>query len=354
VKFNKIKTTLVAALIVIGTSSSITLAAQDDLASAQIKQTTYTNPLNVPVADPFVYHEDGIYYLYGTDDQRGSAYGFPVLTSTDLVNWEFKGYAFTKDENTWSQCNFWGPEIAKVGDNYYMYFNGSPNKYQGVPFNMHLCIAIGKSPLGPFTEYKAPFYKAAGTDEAIDQNIFIDNDGKAYLVFTQVTMGRNEIRVVKLKDNLIEFDGKPILASIPTQAWEARPWNGHMVNEGGYMFKRKGFYYLTYTANDFQDSHYSIGYMTSKNPMGPWTKFENNPILSKTETVHGPGNGMFVPSPDGSELFIVYHTHNKPGQVGPRKVAIDRVYFKEVQNGPDILSIYGPTSTPQAMPSGAK
>ena len=27
-------------------------------------QATYTNPLNVMVADPFVYEEDGIYYLY--------------------------------------------------------------------------------------------------------------------------------------------------------------------------------------------------------------------------------------------------------------------------------------------------
>ena len=85
-----------------------------------------------------------------------------------------------------------------------------------------------------------------------------------------------------------------------------------------------------------------------------WEKYEGNPILSKTEAIEGPGNGMFVKSPDGTELFIVYHTHFKPGQVGPRRVAIDRVRFQEVENGPDILAIDGPTSTPQPMPSAAK
>lgn len=317
---------------------------------------TYTNPLDVPVADPFVYEEDGVYYLYGTDDANGSERGVPVLVSTDLVNWENKGYAFEPSETTWSKRNYWGPEMAKVGDDYYLYFNGSPNESPDPPWNMHLCIAKGTSPLGPFKEFRAPFYKPAPPEEAIDQNVFIDDDGTAYLVFTQVIMGRNDIRVVKLKDNMVEFDGEPLLAVYPTQEWECRPMGGgkHLVNEGGAMLKHEGYYYLTYTGNSFTDPNYAIGYATSKSPLGPWKKYEGNPILSKTDAIHGPGNGMFVKSPDGTETFIVYHTHFKPGQIGPRKVAIDRVRFHDVENGPDILVIDGPTSTPQPMPSSAK
>lgn len=315
---------------------------------------TYTNPLGVPVADPFVYYEDGMYYLYGTDEQRGSAYGFPVLTSKHLVNWEYKGYAFHKTDDTWSQHNFWGPEVIKKDGEYYMYYNASPNKTPDPPFNMHLCIAKASSPLGPFREVKAPFYKAPPPDEAIDQNVFIDDNGQGYLVFTQVLFGRNDIRIVKLKDNLMEFDGEPVIAVIPTDPWEARPWQGHKVAEGGYMFKRDEYYYLLYTANHFLDPHYSMGYATSKNPLGPWKKYEGNPILSKTETVHGPGNGMLVKSPDGTETFLVYHTHCKPGQVSPRQAAIDRVRFKKVKNGPDIIVIEGPTSTAQPIPSNKK
>lgn len=320
-------------------------------------QATYTNPLDVPVADPFVFHENGVYYLYGTDDPNDSSNGVPVLVSTDLVHWENKGYAFHKDETTWSQRNYWGPEVVKAGDDYYMYFNGSPNRFRGPPFNMHLCIARAKSPLGPFKEFKAPFYKPAPPEEAIDQNVFIDDDGTPYLVFTQVIVGRNDIRIVKLKKNMVEFDGEPVLAVYPTQEWECRPMGDgrHLVNEGGCLIKHKGWYYLTYTGNSFTDPDYAIGYATSRSPLGPWTKYDGNPILSKTDAVEGPGNGMFVKSPDGTELFIVYHTHYKPGQVGPRKVAIDRARFERNPKGePDILVIDGPTSTPQPMPSAAQ
>ncbi len=315
----------------------------------------FNNPLKVSLADPFVYYEDGLYYLYGTDQARASSYGFPVLTSTDLVNWQFRDYAFHKTEDSWTQLHYWGPEVLKISEGrYYMYFNGSPNTEPDPPFNMHLCVAVSDSPLGPFKELKAPFYKAPEPDEAIDQNIFIDENGCGYLVYTQVTSGRNEIRVAKLKDNLLELETEPELIIIPTEPWESRPWNGHKVTEGAYMFRRGDYYYLLYTANDFQDPFYSIGYATSRDPLGPWLKYEGNPILAKTDSVHGPGNGMLIDSPDGEETFIIYHTHYKPGQVGPRQVAIDRVYFKENKNGPDVMMVDGPSLNLQPYPSGAQ
>jgi beta-xylosidase len=315
---------------------------------------SYQNPLGVSLADPFIYHEGDVYYLYGTDQQRASSYGFPVLTSTDLVNWQFRGYAFHKTKNTWTQLNYWGPEVLKTPEGkYYMYFNGSPNIKPGPPFNMHLCIAVSDTPLGPFEELKAPFYKAPDPDEAIDQNVFIDKDGTAYLVYTQVTFGRNDIRAARLKDNLVELETDPVIIIRPSEEWESRPWNGHKVTEGAYMFRRGDYYYLLYTANDYQDPFYSIGYATSKNPLGPWEKHKDNPILTKTKSVHGTGNGMLIKSPDGKETFMVYHTHYKPGQVGPRQLAIDRVYFKNNDKGPDVLVVDGPTCSPQPYPSGA-
>jgi len=313
----------------------------------------YQNPLPVPVADPFVFHEGQTYYLYGTDE-RDSSKGFPVYTSVNLVEWEDRGFAFSKSEKTWSKVNFWGPEVVKVGDAYYMYYNASPNKIPNVwPFHMHLCIAKSDSPLGPFTELKAPFYNPAGDDEAIDQNVFIDDDGTVFLYFTFVTKGRNEIQVVKLKDNMIEFDGEPVLCIRPEQDWENHPWNGHRVAEGAFILKHKGTYYLIYTANHFLDPDYCIGYATSENPMGPWEKYEGNPILKRSDFINGPGNGMIVTSPDGSEQFMVFHTHYNTTQVGPRQLAIDRVRFERNQDGPDRLVVDGPTHTPQPAPAGA-
>jgi hypothetical protein len=52
-------------------------------------------------------------------------------------------------------------------------------------------------------------------------------------------------------------------------------------------------------------------YATSKSPLGPYVKAANNSVLQKnTEkggTVTGTGHNNIVYSPDGKEMFYVYH-----------------------------------------------
>ena len=43
-------------------------------------KTKYQNPILIGYADPDVYFENGVYYLYAT------SYRYDVWTSTDLVN----------------------------------------------------------------------------------------------------------------------------------------------------------------------------------------------------------------------------------------------------------------------------
>jgi hypothetical protein len=84
--------------------------------------------------------------------------------------------------------------------------------------------------------------------------------------------------------------------------------------------------------------------------MGPWKKYEGNPILSGDgEKINGPGHHSFTRSPSG-QLYIVYHTHFDMTRMGPRKLAIDPAGFEpSPTGGPDILKVYGPTSTPQSV-----
>jgi hypothetical protein len=97
-----------------------------------------------------------------------------------------------------------------------------------------------------------------------------------------------------------------------------------------------------------------VGYATAPSPTGPWTKYAWNPILASNAYVHGAGHHSVTHSPDGREMFIAYHTHLDLMHVGPRKLAIDRLRFApNPDGGPDILEVYGPTLTPQPMPSGA-
>ena len=90
----------------------------------------------------------------------------------------------------------------------------------------------------------------------------------------------------------------------------------------------------------------------AENVLGPYTKYVNNDILTYTSAVDGCGDAIFTTSPDGTELFLVYHSHSEVGMIEPRKTYIDRVKFVPDPNGgPDILTVYGPTTTPQPLPS---
>ena len=54
-------------------------------------------------------------------------------------------------------------------------------------------------------------------------------------------------------------------------------------------------------------------------------------------------------SPSG-ELFIVYHKHASETVIHSRLICIDRCVFEKQENGHDVLTVYGPTSTPQRLP----
>ena len=113
------------------------------------------------------------------------------------------------------------------------------------------------------------------------------------------------------------------------------------------VIKHNGKYYLTYSANHTRSEDYAIGYAVSDNPLGPFEKYEGNPILHKTGAVNGTGHHSFVRSIDGSELICVYHCHCDKFNFQPRKVCIDRARFSVDDNGRDVLVIDGPTTTPQ-------
>ena len=93
------------------------------------------------------------------------------------------------------------------------------------------------------------------------------------------------------------------------------------------------------------------GYAVSDRPLGYWIKHKGNPILQKDIRigVSGPGHNCIVKLPDHKEWSIVYHSHAYPGNPGADRVLnTDRLVF-EVDR---ILSVIGPTRSPQALPSG--
>lgn len=317
------------------TFSNLSVKPEDKTMNAM---PTYTNAVLANVADPDVIYHDGTYYLYPTTTDKDAG-GIKVYTSTDLVHWHDHGLAMKAGKNNWGDSGFWAPNVTASHGKFYMTYTA----------NEHLCVSVSDSPLGPFKQPK--FGPMHPNTKEIDAHVFKAPDGHYYLYFVRFT-GGNVIYGAKLNPDLLTIDESTLTELLrPSQPWEKDMAD---VNEGPYMLYKDGKYFLTYSGSHFESPMYGVGYATSGAPLGHFTKYKFNPIMQSNSSVHGAGHHTFASSPDGKELFIIYHTHHDLTTTDPRKLAIDRVRFTHDANGQLILETSGPTVTPQPMPSGTK
>jgi arabinan endo-1,5-alpha-L-arabinosidase len=153
--------------------------------------------------DPAVLKTEEGYYLVATSNDSPDA--FPILFSTDLQNWSHKGFVFPEGEAPeWtahgrSIGDFWAPEMAKVGNEYWLVYTARRQ-------NNALVIGMAKSarPTGPWRDLGRPLldgfaYNTTGMDDdgthpvfsggVIDSHIFIDANGDRYLFWKRDTNG---------------------------------------------------------------------------------------------------------------------------------------------------------------------
>src|SRR4051794_27353017 len=100
--------------------NGVNMQTQLQTAANSTNNHSYSNPVyGSYMADPFVLQHDGHYYAYGTGPRGENGYCFPVLHSTDLVNWEAKGWALVPAGGD----DFWAPEVAYDNGVFYMYYS---------------------------------------------------------------------------------------------------------------------------------------------------------------------------------------------------------------------------------------
>jgi beta-xylosidase len=293
---------------------------QDENLNKQAK----TSP--VPYGDPFILLHGDTYYAYGTN----AANGIRVLTSKDLRTWDIPANPLALDKNdAWADRWFWAPEVYYINGKFYMYYSADE----------HICVATSDSPLGPFKqEVKKPMI--AG-EKCIDNSLFIDDDGKAYLFFDRFNDGLN-IWVAEMEDNLLEIKKETMKKCINvSQAWE-EVWP--RVNEGSFVVKHNGVYYMTYSGNSYESPYYGVGVATATNVKGPWVKYENNPIYQNIGELVGVGHSAMFTDKE-NKLRIVFHAHSSKTSIHPRAMHISSVYFK-AQGEKEIMVIDDSYLTP--------
>ncbi len=309
---------------------------------------TYQNPLPIKhIGDPFVLRAaDGAYYCYATSAPDG----FKAWMSLDLVNWQESVTVYTRQPDSWGVTNFWAPEVVFHAGRYLMQYTARWGENQ----SLRIGVAASDSPLGPFRDiHNRPMFDLGYA--AIDGHVLMDDDGRKFLYFSRdcsenIVDGRHEshLYVAELSNDLLTLKGAPVLLTRPEQAWELRSGDEWRWNEGPFVLKHAGQYYLMYSANCFATPEYAVGYAIAPDPCGPFVKAAHNPVLvASSPDISGPGHNSVTVAPDEQTLIIVYHIHTDPEHPGgDRQVCIDRMGFREDGS----LYVDGPTNTRRTIP----
>lgn len=291
------------------------------------------------MGDPFIYTHGGKYYMTGTTNDTE---GFQGYVSQDMINWSKLGFLYHKSSNPWGAGAYWAPEVFQSNGKFYMTYSCLHSQKN----QLYMGLAVSDTPEGPFRDLYAPWFDLGfGT---IDGHIFRDDDQKLYLYFsrngydddTKTAYGVNY--VVRLSADLSGPEGEPVLISRADCPWEM-VLEGNRCNEGPTVLKKDGVYYLTYSANDTGSSSYGVGYMTAKNPMGPWEKSPSNPILSSGNGILSPGHNSVFKDLEKDALHMAYHARenaNSPLRyvcISPLHVENGRLWVEQTRIEPTVL-----------------
>ncbi len=312
---------------------------------------TYRNPLGPPavaVPDPHVIRHGGRYFLYGTTDPEQ---GFRVHVSDDLVHWKEAGWAWRDTPDNWAEPPFWAPEVFEHKGRFYFTYSGRSKGSE--PARLLMGLAVADRPEGPFTDLHAPWFDPGYS--TIDGHLVLHDDGLPYLVFSRNGArdgySYGQLYAVPLARDFSRPAAESRLILEAGQDWERVRWATNRCNEGACIIRHDGKYVMTYSANNTSEPFYGVGVATATHPLGPWKKDPANPLLASNPAlgVSSPGHNGIATSPDGRELFIIYHSHSNPADpTSQRIVNLDRLHFDESGR----LRVTGPTREPQFLPSG--
>ncbi|HAL74030.1 MAG TPA: xylosidase [Clostridiales bacterium] len=260
-------------------------------------QSIYTNTRN-PIL-PLSFHvpdgeahvmPDGKLYIYGSYDDWENVFcseKYHVVSTADMKKWTFHDVSFEGKDVPWFkdpsapkyQGIDWtkptpfilkmhaGLDLAAENEKYEMIKDIDIPPLLFAPdcicrdgkYYLYFCmvdnsegVAVSDKPVGPFTN---PTQLPCG---GIDPSVFIDDDGQAYYYWGQLFS-----HGVKLNQDMISFDETQIIDNLVTE-------EDHYFHEGSSMRKIGDTYYYVY-ADMSRGKPTSLGYSTSRSPLGPFT-----------------------------------------------------------------------------------
>ncbi|KAI4598265.1 hypothetical protein KJ359_003149 [Pestalotiopsis sp. 9143b] len=311
---------------------------------ASLRGARADNPIvqDIYTADPAPVVYDGRVYVFTGHDEDGSTTydmrDWRVFSSGDMANWQHHESPMSLETFSWASANAWAGQVIERNDKFYYYV---PMTRSGG--SMAIGVGVSDSITGPYKDaIGAPLLE----NGEIDPTVFIDDDGQAYMYW-----GNPGLWYVKLNEDMISYSGEITSVDLTVAGFgtrEGESTRNTSFEEGPWIYKRNGLYYLVYAANCCAED---IRYSTGPSATGPWTyggiimeaqgaSFTNHPgIVDFNGTSYFfyhngalPGGGGFTRS-----VAVESFTYNSDGSIplmtmttdGPSQVASLNPYLRQ-------------------------
>jgi len=280
--------------------------------------------------DPFIFEDDGKYYLYVTAGKGTEAYS----ADDPFGEWKFEGVVCSIG----THHNYWAPSVIKIGDWYYIYVSCED---EGMFQYLH--VARAKSPLGPFEDPKCLFDKFS-----IDSHV-VQTEAGLFLWYAEDNTDTDRIGTRVFVDRLIDpytpaYQPREVI--VPTcdeeifmrnRHGDGRDW--HTI-EGAFWFEEDGWQYVMYSGACYQNDTYHIGYAAAKSTEADLTKVDFvkhtadgafDPVMIKNDYEEGVGHHSVLKYK--GDYYAIYHGRDvdtNDGLDGDRRTArICKLHVKD-------------------------
>ncbi|MDD4970549.1 MAG: family 43 glycosylhydrolase [Paludibacter sp.] len=273
--------------------------------------------------DPSVIKTDGYYYVFSTDAAwANTSAGIPVRRSRDMVNWEFRGWAFNgfpTEPSDWFKLQqpaaeakkavngLWAPYIMKVGTQYRLYYSAV---FEGG--GALIGLATSNNIEGPWTQIGKVIstYDIVNVN-AIDPTVSVDKNGRYWMIYGSWSNGIYSFELDPVS-GLKKDTTTPVLIARngPNNTWS---WKSCLEGPEIIYNSKFGKYYL-FVAQGSLGNIYQTRVARSDNPNGPYYDY------------FGVNVAYSAASPKYPEIYplltYAYQFRNHPGWQGVSHVGV--------------------------------
>ncbi|KAK7224165.1 hypothetical protein V2G26_012168 [Clonostachys chloroleuca] len=310
----------------------------------------FYNPVRKGAADPAMVWADGNYHLTYTSDTHIQ------ITKSPTIGGLNKGETKTvwTDSDTTRNLHIWAPEMHRINGIWIIFYSSRGAKDEEGFRTRFLRGCNGPNPSDCTYTFGGDLVAPEGQRGGPSKNNAHSIDG-SYLKIP----GKGEYHVLSMIDEKgLESIG---IATLDTSKWKVGGWNvicrpdqpweqfdgdgagskalrtGKGLVEGPYALYHGKDIWLSYSGSDCSAPQYALGLLhyNGGDPLKASSWEKTWPVLSSANGHYGTGHNSFFSSPDGTEIWNLFHaTSNPKGHCGVNRYTMAQKVTFDAQNNP--------------------